>query len=148
MSYDLIAILVFILTGVALLGVTLLLSRLLQPRDPNPEKLTTYECGEPPVGQAWIQFNIRFYVMALVFVIFDVEVVFLFPWAVVFQKLGAFAFIEMMVFLGILLVGLAYVWRNHDIEWIKPLPGPPATDAAGHGAGAVRAGGPQDEGTA
>jgi NADH-quinone oxidoreductase subunit A len=60
--------------------------------------------------------------MALVFVIFDVEVVFLFPWAVVFQKLGLFAFVEMMVFLGILMVGLAYVWRNRDIEWIKPLP--------------------------
>lgn len=123
MHYDLVAVLVFIVTGVALLAVTLLLSRLLQPRDPHPTKLTTYECGEPPVGQAWIQFNIRFYVMALVFVIFDVEVVFLFPWAVVFQKLGLFAFIEMMVFLGILLVGLAYVWRNRDIEWIKPLPG-------------------------
>ena len=123
MQYDLVAVLVFVLTGVALLAVTLLLSRLLQPRDPHPAKLTTYECGEEPVGPAWIQFNIRFYVMALVFVIFDVEVVFLFPWAVVFQKLGWFAFVEMMVFLAILLVGLAYVWRNRDIEWVKPLPG-------------------------
>ena len=128
MHFDLVAVLVFVVTGVALLAFILALSRLLQPRDPNPAKLTTYECGEPPVGPAWIQFNVRFYVMALVFVIFDVEVVFLFPWAVVFQKLGLFAFVEMMVFLGILLVGLAYVWRNRDIEWVKPLPGPAALE--------------------
>jgi NADH-quinone oxidoreductase subunit A len=128
MQYDLVAVLVFMVVGVALLAFILALSRLLQPRDPNPAKLTTYECGEQPVGPAWIQFNIRFYVMALVFVIFDVEVVFLFPWAVVFQKLGLFAFVEMMVFLGILLVGLAYVWRNGDIEWVKPLPGPAALE--------------------
>jgi NADH-quinone oxidoreductase subunit A len=121
-SLDLVGVLVFVVTGVGLLAFALGLSRLVQPRDQSPAKLTTYECGEPPVGDAWIQFNIRFYVMALVFVIFDVEVVFLFPWAVVFQKLGLFAFVEMMVFLGILMVGLAYVWRNRDIEWIKPLP--------------------------
>jgi len=87
---------------------------------PLPEKYTTYECGEEPVGSAWIQFNIRFYVIALIFIIFDVEVVFLLPWAVVFRKLGMFAFVEGLIFLAILAVGLAYVWRKGDLAWVKP----------------------------
>jgi NADH-quinone oxidoreductase subunit A len=79
----------------------------------------SYECGEIPEGSAWIRFNIRFYVLALIFIIFDVEIVFLLPWAVVFTKLGAFAFIEGIVFIGILAVGLAYVWKKGDLEWVK-----------------------------
>lgn len=97
-----------------------MLSRLLQPRNPHPMKLSTYECGELPEGDSWIQFNIRFYVIALVFLIFEVEIVFLFPWAVVFKQLGMFAFVEMMIFVFILLVGLAYVWAKGDLEWDKP----------------------------
>lgn len=116
------AVLTFLGTGVLFVGFTLFLSRLLQPRNPYPGKLSTYECGEIPVGHSWIQFNIRFYVIALVFIIFDVEVVFLFPWAVVFKQLGLFAFIEMMIFVGILLVGLAYVWAKGDLDWVKPQP--------------------------
>lgn len=98
----------------------ILLARLLQTRNPHPVKLSVYECGELPEGNSWIQFNIRFYVVALVFLIFEVEIVFLFPWAVVFKDLGMFAFVEMLIFVGILLVGLAYVWAKGDLEWDKP----------------------------
>jgi len=79
----------------------------------------TYECGEVPEGSAWVKFNIRFYIIALVFIIFDVEVIFLFPWAVVFQDLGLLAFIEMMIFIFILVVGFAYVWIKGDLNWVK-----------------------------
>jgi NADH-quinone oxidoreductase subunit A len=75
-----------------------------------------------PLGDTRIRFNIRFYIVALIFIIFDVEVVFLFPWATVYRQLGWFAFLEMVVFLAILLVGYAYVWRKGDLEWDKPAP--------------------------
>ncbi len=120
-------ILVFLVFGGLFVGVNLLISRLIQMRNPHPMKLTTYECGEIAVGGAWIQFNIRFYVIALIFLIFDVEIAFLFPWAVVFKQLGTFAFVEMMVFVFILLVGLAYVWAKGDLEWEKPENVPDAT---------------------
>lgn len=118
------AVLVFLLFGALFVIGNLILSRILQVRLPHPSKLTTYECGEIPLGSSWIQFNIRFYVIALAFIIFEVEIVFLFPWAVVFQNLGAFAFWEMMVFIGILLVGLAYLWAKGDFDWDKPEPDP------------------------
>ena len=111
----------FILGGVFVAG-GLITARLLRPSRPYPAKLTTYECGEEPVGSPWVKFNIRFYVVALIFVIFEVEVLFLFPWALVYQKLGLFAFIEMMIFIVILLVGLAYVWVKGDLDWDKPRP--------------------------
>ncbi len=97
-------------------------ARLLRPNRPNEEKLSTYECGEEPIGESWVKFNIRFYVVALVFLVFDVEVVFLFPWALVYQKLGMFAFIEMMIFLAILVAGYVYVWVKGDLDWDKPRP--------------------------
>jgi NADH-quinone oxidoreductase subunit A len=84
--------------------------------------MTTYECGEDPVGDTRIRFNIRFYVIALIFLIFDVEVVFLFPWALVYKELGWLAFVEMLVFLAILFVGYAYLWRKGDLDWDKPAP--------------------------
>ncbi len=114
------SVLIFILFSVLFVGFNFLLSRFIQPRNPNPVKLSTYECGEIAEGDSWIQFNIRFYVIALAFLIFDVEIVFLFPWAVVFKNLGVFSFIEMMVFVFMLLVGLAYVWAKGDLEWDKP----------------------------
>ena len=83
------------------------------------DKLISYECGELPEGSAWVKFNIRFYIIALIFIIFDVEVIFMFPWAVVFQDLGLLAFVEMMLFLSILLVGFAYVWVKSDLDWVK-----------------------------
>jgi len=110
---------------------TLFLNRLLAPNKPNPEKLSSYECGEEPVGSAWLPFNTRFYVIALIFLLFDVEMVFIFPWATVYankkliaadSRWGIFTLIEMFVFAGILILGLVYVWRKGDLEWIKPKP--------------------------
>ncbi len=112
-------VLAFVIFGAALLVFALWLQKLLAPSRPNPVKNSTYECGEEPEGKAWIQFNIRFYVIALIFLIFDVEVVFLFPWAVVFKELGLFTLVEMGIFLLILIVGLAYVWRKGDLDWVK-----------------------------
>lgn len=110
---------IFLIIGIILVAVPLLLQRILSPQRKTFDKLSTYECGEDAEGTAWIQFNIRFYIVALIFVIFDVEVVFLFPWAVVYKQLGLFAFVEMMIFLAILALGLAYVWRKGDLEWVK-----------------------------
>jgi NADH-quinone oxidoreductase subunit A len=115
------SVLVFLAVGAAFVLFSLFLSSLLRPRgQETPDKRIPYECGEVPEGSAWIQFNIRFYVFALIFIIFDVEIVFLLPWAVVFKRLGAFAFAEGLIFIGILVVGLAYVWRKGDLAWVKP----------------------------
>ena len=117
------AILVFLVMGIGFLAVNLVVWRIIRPSRFSEEKLTTYECGENPTGSAWIQFNIRFYVFALLFIIFDVEAVFLLPWAVVFRKLsaeqGLLPYIEGLVFIGILVVALAYVWRKGDLEWVR-----------------------------
>jgi len=115
-------VLLFILIGGFLVAFTIVLSSLLHPKKDYPDKYTTYECGEVPIGEAWIQFNNRFYIVALIFIIFDVEVMFLYPWAVVFDDLGMVAFVEMLIFIVILLVGFAYVWVKGDIDWIKPQP--------------------------
>ncbi len=111
----------FLVVGLIFLVFTLVLSRLIQPKgQPGVDKYIPYECGEVPEGSAWIRFNIRFYVVALIFIIFDVEIIFLLPWAVVFKTLGPFAFIEGLIFIGILAVGLAYVWQKGDLDWVKP----------------------------
>ena len=115
-------VLLFLLVGVMFVAGGLIAAWLLRPHRPYPSKRTTYECGESPIGDTRIRFNVRFYVVALIFLIFDVEVVFLFPWATVYKSLGWFAFIEMLVFLAILLVGYAYVWRKGDLEWDRPAP--------------------------
>lgn len=115
-------VLVFMIIGVAFVVIGFTTSRLLRPSRPNPEKLTSYECGEDAVGSSWVQFNIRFYVVALIFILFDVEVIFLFPWTTVFKELGAFAFYEMMLFVSILILGLAYAWVRGDLEWVRPKP--------------------------
>jgi NADH-quinone oxidoreductase subunit A len=131
-------ILIFLITGILLVAVTFFLARILSPNKPNPEKLTSYECGEEVVGSAWVPFNSRFYVIALIFLLFDVEMVFVFPWAIVFgnhqlialdNRWGWFSFIEMFIFLGILILGLAYVWRKGDLNWIKPKPIVPTVDS-------------------
>jgi NAD(P)H-quinone oxidoreductase subunit 3 len=85
--------------------------------DKGPEKLTSYESGIEPMGDAWIQFQIRYYMFALVFVIFDIETIFLYPWAMSFNELGLSAFIEALVFLFILIPGLVYAWRKGALEW-------------------------------
>jgi NADH:ubiquinone oxidoreductase subunit 3 (subunit A) len=121
MLFGFACVLVFLVVGFVFLAITLFLSRLIQSKgQAGPDKYIPYECGELPEGSAWIRFNIRFYIIALIFIIFDVEIVFLLPWAVVFKKLGGFAFIEGFIFIGILAVGLAYVWKKGDLEWVKP----------------------------
>ena len=115
-------VLIFLIVGVLFVAIGLVTAWLLRPHRPYPSKLATYECGETPVGDTRVRFNVRFYVIALIFLIFDVEVVFLFPWATVYKGLGWFAFFEMAVFLLILLVGYAYVWRKGDLDWDKPSP--------------------------
>ncbi|MDI6780130.1 MAG: NADH-quinone oxidoreductase subunit A [Bacteroidota bacterium] len=112
----------FFIIAAIFVAAGLIVARLLRPHRWYPGKLTTYECGEEPIGTPWVQYNIRFYVVALIFLIFEVEIVFLFPWAVVYQNLGMFAFVEMVIFLVILLVGYAYVWRKGDLEWDRPEP--------------------------
>jgi NADH:ubiquinone oxidoreductase subunit 3 (subunit A) len=112
-------VLAFIVVALGFLVVNLLAWKVLRPSRFSEEKLTTYECGENPQGSAWVQFNIRFYVFALIFLIFDVEAVFLLPWAVVFRELGMIAFVEGLVFIAILVVALAYVWRKGDLEWVR-----------------------------
>ncbi len=112
---------IFLAIGIIFVGVTLLLARLIRPAKPSVAKLTNYECGEEPIGYSWITFNVRFYIIALIFVIFDVEVVFLFPWAMVFKSVGWVAFWDVLVFIVILLVGFAYVWDMGDLDWIKDL---------------------------
>ena len=120
MYQDFSPIIIFILLAIALVILPLILQSLMSPKNnKGGDKLISYECGELPEGSAWVKFNIRFYIIALIFIIFDVEVIFMFPWAVVFQELGLLAFVEMMLFLIILLVGFAYVWAKADLDWVK-----------------------------
>jgi len=123
-------IFIYLIMGVLFVLFTFFLGKLVAPKKPNPEKLTSYECGEEPTGNSWIQFNSRFYVIALVFLLFDVELAFIFPWATVFsqQELinvdpnwGWLSLIEMFIFVGILLIGLVYVWKKGDLNWIRPI---------------------------
>jgi len=130
MLYEYATVLVFILLGAITVALMLGISRLFAPSDPTAVKLSTYECGEVPYGSSWVQFNIRFYVVALIFIIFDVEVALLYPWAVIFQRLGLLAFIEAFVFIVILLAGLAYLWKEGDLDWVRTLQEPPARKGA------------------
>lgn len=115
-------ILTFIILAIVFVIAGLLTAKIISPKNPTKEKLSTYECGENPVGSPWVKFNIRFYVIALIFIIFDLEVVFLFPWAVVFKSMGMIAFVEMFVFLVILGLGFVYLWARGDLEWVRPKP--------------------------
>jgi NADH-quinone oxidoreductase subunit A len=106
--------------GVAFAVIAFTLNRVVRPRKPRAEKYTTYECGIDPVGQGWSQTQIRYYIFAFLFVIFDVESVFIFPWAVVFEdfaKAGQ-VLVEMIIFIGILALGLLYAWKKKVLEWI------------------------------
>jgi NADH-quinone oxidoreductase subunit A len=90
---------------------------LIGPKNVFPEKMEVFECGESPIASSKLRFSVKFYLVALFFVIFDIEVVFVYPWAVLFKDLGMFGFIEMMIFLSILAIGLVYVWRRGALEW-------------------------------
>lgn len=125
-------ILLFLIGGSGFILLTVFASWVLRPSRPNAEKLATYESGEEPVGSAWGNFNIRFFVIALVFLLFEVELVFLFPWATVFANeelnagtqglWGKFALVETFIFITILAIGLVYVWRKGMLDWVKPTP--------------------------
>ena len=99
-------------------GGTFFAWRMLRPQRPNWEKLSIYECGIDPVGVTWKQPNIRYYIFAFLFVVFDVEALFLFPWAITYEQLGLFAVVEMILFVVILLFGLAYAWGRRVLDWV------------------------------
>ncbi|WP_394172608.1 NADH-quinone oxidoreductase subunit A [Guptibacillus hwajinpoensis] len=111
-------VIMFLILALLLPAVALTAGRFLRPSKPSAEKQTTYESGIEPFHQSWIQYNVRYYLFGLLFVIFDVETVFLYPWAVAYQKLGFFAFIEMMLFIIMLFIGLLYAWKKKVLKWI------------------------------
>ncbi len=125
-------LLIFILGALVFAVVGLTASKLLRPNRPNFEKLTTYESGEDTVGSAWGQFNVNFYLVALIFLLFEVEIIYLFPWAIIFGdkeliestnwSWAWFALTEMFIFIFILALGLAYAWRKGYLDWVKPQP--------------------------
>ena len=110
-------ILLFIMIGIAIGVVLPTLGFLLGPRQPDPEKNSTYECGFEAFEDARMKFDVRYYLVAILFIIFDLEIAFLFPWAVVFKDLGLFGFIAMMIFLAILVIGFIYEWKKGALEW-------------------------------
>src|SRR5881275_3069845 len=140
-------LMIFLLAGAGLLLAPLVMGKFLRPHRPSPEKGAIYECGEPTIGSAWVQFDLRFYVVALLFVIFDVEMAFFFPWAVVFGQsmraadagataavrdanydLAWVAFADILFFFGVLLVGFAYLWRRGDLDWVRSVAAQRAAD--------------------
>jgi len=118
-------IFIFLLTAILFVVVAVVAAKLIRPSRPTREKLLTYECGENTEGTPWVKFNIRFYVVALIFLIFDVEVVLLIPWAMVYQSFGFSGYIVGVIFLLLLGLGMAYEWRKGDLEWERPKIVPP-----------------------
>ena len=112
-----IPILMFLLAAIAFAGSTILLSSLIVPRRKNRVKMSAYECGVEPVGDARERFSIKFYLVAVLFILFDIEAVFLYPWAVAFRQLGLYGLVEMLLFIGILLIGYVYVLKKRALEW-------------------------------
>lgn len=106
-----------VLTGLAFVGVVVILAKLISPRSYNAQKEEAYECGIPTRGRSWMQFRIGYYLFAILFLMFDVETMFLFPWAVVMNTLGSAALLSVLFFLFILVLGLAYAWRKGALEW-------------------------------
>src|SRR4051812_37407735 len=129
----LLSVTLFVGFGVAFVLVNLLMGAVARPRVPNPDKLAVYECGEPSIGSSWVQFDLRFYIVALVYLIFDVEVALFYPWAVAYgsaarlgreigmsvSDLRGVAIVDMLFFFGVLLVGFAYLWRFGYLDWVR-----------------------------
>ena len=113
-------IFVFILVAIFFVTVSVFVAKLLRPSRPTYDKQLTYECGEDTIGSPWVQFNIRFYVVALIFLIFDVEIVLLIPWAYVYKTFGIGCYLVGAIFLILLGLGMAYEWRKGDLEWSRP----------------------------
>ena len=118
MLKDFSAIGIFLIVAIIFPIVTLTISSLVRPNRPSPEKQTTYECGLDTQGETWVQFKSNYFMYALIFVAFDVETIFLYPWAVQFKSLGLFAFIEMIIFMTILIIGFWYAWKEGALEWM------------------------------
>lgn len=118
MVIEYLSVLIFILVGIGIVLFTFFLSRLIRPKNPYPAKNVNYECAEAPIGDSWVRFNNRFYIFALIFVVFDVEAVFLFPWAVAFGQLGLYALVEMVLFILILFYGIYYAWLKGALKWV------------------------------
>jgi len=117
MLIDYLPILIFMLIAIGLVGVIILLSEFLGKKTHTVQKDMPYECGMDPIGDARSRYTVRFYIIAMFFIVFDIEAIFLYPWAVVFKPLGWFGLVEMGVFVAILVVGLAYVWGKGALEW-------------------------------
>jgi len=109
---------VFLFLAPVFPAIAILIPRIIAPRKPNPVKMDTYECGLETVGESWIQFRVQYYIFALIFLVFDVEIVFLYPWAVAFDQLKLFAVVEGVLFILILITGLIYVWRKGALKWM------------------------------
>jgi len=108
---------IFFVVAAVVPGVPIVLAGILGPKRPNKVKMETYECGVETIGDAWVQFKVQYYLYALVFLVFDIEMLFLFPWAAAYNQLPLFAFVVMAAFIGILAVGLVYAWRKGALEW-------------------------------
>jgi NADH-quinone oxidoreductase subunit A len=117
MLIEYLPIFIFFVVTVGFALVTIFLSAIFGKRKNTPQKMIPYECGMDPIGEARNRFSVRFYIIAMLFIIFDIEVVFLYPWAVIFRDLKIFGFMEMLVFIAILLVGFVYVWKKGALEW-------------------------------
>ncbi len=111
------SVLLFIGIALAFGVVTLVVSYFVQPKYPEKEKLSTYECGSEPFSDARMPFPVRYYIFAMLFVIFDIEIIFLYPWAVVFDKIGLVGLVEMLIFIGLFLVAYVYAWKKGALEW-------------------------------
>ncbi len=112
-------ILLLLVFGIAFGVVTLWVGRFFRPSRPYREKLIAYESGNPPTDAPRMRFSVKFYLIAILFVVFDVEAIYLYPWAVVYDRLGLFALVEMLIFIGLLLVGYVYAWKKGDLQWAK-----------------------------
>lgn len=119
MYFDYFNVFVFIVTGLLFVFINMFVGGLVRPQKPTAEKLSPYECGEEVIGDSWIRFDIRFYTTALIYLVFAVEIAFLFPWAIVLREIGPLALWEGLVFIAILGLGLAYVWAKGDLDWVK-----------------------------
>lgn len=111
------SVILFFLVGIVLVGIGVSLAQLLSPKSENKSKFEAYECGIPVKGGSWMQFNVGYYMYALIYLIFDVEIIFLFPWGVVMRHIGPTAFIEVSIFFLVLGLGLAYAWKKGALKW-------------------------------
>ena len=116
-SYHYIFIAAFVLFAIVFPLLPIILAHFVAPKKPSLIKNASYECGLEAQGDSWIQFRVQYYIYALIFVIFDIETIFIYPWAVAFKQLGFFAFIEMILFIAILAIGLVYAWKKKVLEW-------------------------------